>query len=160
MSRSVLHEKILELMPALTQFSRALCRQNPDAEDLVQETILKALSNQERYVENGQLKSWLFTIMKNTFCTRFKKLQRETVYCDELAPTCAASQDKAMELQDVGRAFASLSPCYKETVECVIFDGMPYDDAAKILNCSVGTVKSRLHRARAHLALSNDATPG
>lgn len=56
-----------------------------------------------------------------------------------------------MELQDVGKAFARSSPDFRATVKFVIFDGLPYDEAAKRMNCSVGTVKNRLHRARAQL---------
>ncbi|MGK8642519.1 RNA polymerase sigma factor [Brucella anthropi] len=147
-------EELLGLYPALVRFSKSLCREPSDAEDLVHDTVAKALKYRESYLPYGSLKSWLFTIMKNTFCTRFKKAKRETGPLDWEPAAVQPAQDSAMELQDVGKAFARLSPDFRATVKFVIFDGLPYDEAAKRMNCSVGTVKSRLHRARTQL---NDA---
>lgn len=144
-------DELLALYPALVSFSRRLCRQPADAEDLVQETIAKALENKDKYVPYGSLKSWLFTIMKNTFCTRSKKAHRETKLQEWEATAVQPPQDKAMELQDVARGFENLPPDFRATVKYVVLDGLPYDEAAKRLNCSLGTVKSRLHRARAQL---------
>ncbi len=68
MSSNAFEEELLSLLPALRGFSKTLCRQTADAEDLVQETLAKALANKEKYVPYGSLKSWLFTIRKNNFC--------------------------------------------------------------------------------------------
>ncbi|WP_273795198.1 sigma-70 family RNA polymerase sigma factor [Brucella intermedia] len=150
-SNSAFEEELLSLLPALRSFSRSLCRQSANAEDLVQETIAKALTHQERFVPFGSLKSWLFTIMKNTFCSTLKKTGRGTVLAELDIPAMPASQNDAMELQDVGRAFEELPNIYRLTLQYVVLEGRPYEVAAKAMNCSVGTVKSRLNRARAQL---------
>jgi len=150
-------EQLLEHLPALGYFARTLCRQGADAEDLVQETIAKALLHQEKYVPYGSLKSWLFTIMKNTFCSKLKKARRET-WIDDWDGAAPPSQDEAMALQDLGRAYEKLPEIYRSVLELVVFDGLQYDEAAQQSGCSVGTIKSRLHRARAFLSADDVPT--
>jgi len=76
-SKSNFEKEVLALVPALHQFARTMCHQSSDVDDLVQETLLKALRHRDRFTPYGSLKSWLFTIMKNTFCTRIKRARRE-----------------------------------------------------------------------------------
>lgn len=150
-SSPTFEEELLSLLPALRGFSRTLCHQSADADDLVQETITKALAHQDKYVPYGSLKSWLFTIMKNTFCSKIKKAGREASLNEwDCAPT-PAPQDDALQLQDVARALDKLPDIYRLALKYVVVDGMPYETAAKAMDCSIGTVKSRLNRARAQL---------
>lgn len=144
-------EELIKQLPALKSFSRSLCSQTADAEDLVQETLAKALMHRDKYVPYGSLKSWLFTIMKNTFCSKIKRAGRQTELSDWYDPAAPASQEDAMELQDVGRAFGDLRDIYRQALKFVVIDGLTYEAAANEMNCSVGTVKSRLNRARCQL---------
>mgnify|MGYP004728854779 CR=1 FL=1 len=76
LSKPNFDDELMQAVPALMQFARSLCRQPADAEDLVQETLVKALRNRDKYQPYGSLKSWLFTIMKNSFCSRIKRARR------------------------------------------------------------------------------------
>ncbi|NKC23455.1 RNA polymerase sigma factor [Ochrobactrum oryzae] len=153
-SISEFEEELLALGPALHQFARTMCHQRSDVEDLVQETLLKALRHRDKFVPYGSLKSWLFTIMKNTFCTRIKRSRREDAIEEWEGPKISPSQDWAMELQDVGRAYSKLSSAHKSVLDLVIFSGLSYEKAAMATGCTVGTIKSRLNRARAQLERS------
>ncbi|WP_421522368.1 sigma-70 family RNA polymerase sigma factor [Ochrobactrum quorumnocens] len=151
LSQPNFEDELMQLLPALTQFARSLCRQSADAEDLVQETLVKALKNREKYQPYGSLKSWLFTIMKNSFCSRFKRARRETPLGDERGPVINAPQEMAIELQDVGRAYTRLSESHRSVIEMVVFNGLSYEHAATQSGCTIGTIKSRLCRARMQL---------
>ncbi|WP_025091577.1 sigma-70 family RNA polymerase sigma factor [Brucella intermedia] len=148
--------ELLNLLPALRTFSTSLCKQTADADDLVQETITKALAHREKYQPYGSLKSWLFTIMKNTFCSKLKKSRRETAWegCDSM--WFPAAQEDAMELQDVGKTFNLLPDVYQLAIKYVVLDDLPYEAAAQAMDCSLGTVKSRLNRARRRLKRETD----
>jgi RNA polymerase sigma-70 factor (ECF subfamily) len=151
LSQPDFEDALMQLLPALTQFARSLCRQSADAEDLVQETLVKALKNRDKYQPYGSLKSWLFTIMKNSFCSRFKRARRETPLLDETGPTISAPQEMAIELQDVGRAYSKLSARHRNVIDLVVFNGLSYEHAATESGCTIGTIKSRLCRARMQL---------
>jgi len=157
LSKPNFEDELMQLLPALTQFSRSLCRQPADAEDLVQETLVKALNNRDKYQPYGSLKSWLFTIMKNSFCSRFKRARRETALGDEPGPVIHAPQETAIELQDVGRAYNKLSASHRSVIDMVVFNGLSYEHAATKTGCTIGTIKSRLCRAR--MQLEADVNP-
>jgi len=150
-SKSDFEKEVLALVPALHQFARTMCHQSSDVDDLVQETLLKALRHRDRFTPYGSLKSWLFTIMKNTFCTRIKKARREDALETWEEPTISAPQELALELQDVGEAYGKLSSAHKKVLDLVIFNGLSYEHAAMATGCTIGTIKSRLNRARARL---------
>ncbi|MGW6780243.1 sigma-70 family RNA polymerase sigma factor [Brucella pseudogrignonensis] len=156
-SQPSFEDELMQLVPALTQFARSLCRQSADAEDLVQETLVKALKNRDKYQPYGSLKSWLFTIMKNSFCSRFKRARRETPLGYEPGPVIDAPQEMAIELQDVGRAFSKLSARHRDVIDMVVFNGLSYQHAALQTGCTIGTIKSRLSRAR--MQLESDLNP-
>jgi len=143
--------ELIDLMPALGSFSRSLCRRQEDAEDLVQGTVAKALKNRSNYENYGVLKSWPFTIMKNTFCSNFRRSGRECQLSDDYELAIAPSQDSTMELQDVRHSFRDLPENARVVIKLVVLDGLQYGEAAIQLGCSIGTVKSRLHRARLKL---------
>ncbi|KAB2683372.1 MULTISPECIES: RNA polymerase sigma factor [Brucella/Ochrobactrum group] len=150
-SKSDFEKEVLALLPALRQFARTMCHQSSDVDDLVQETLLKALRHRDRFTPFGSLKSWLFTIMKNTFCTRIKRAQRENTIETWEEPTISAPQELALELQDVGEAYSKLSTAHQKVLDLIIFSGLSYEHAAAETGCTIGTIKSRLNRARARL---------
>jgi RNA polymerase sigma factor (sigma-70 family) len=147
---------VLELRPALVAFARRLLRQEPDVEDLVQDTIVKALSARNRFQEGTNLKAWLFTIMRNSFNTRWRKSRRETIpgpEAIELGAVMPATQTTDLWAREaLGRLMNDLSPAHREILILIPVLGLGYEDAAEVCNCSVGTVKSRLNRARMALA--------
>ncbi|PWL16240.1 RNA polymerase subunit sigma [Falsochrobactrum shanghaiense] len=146
-------DDLVAMIPALRAFARSFYRDKEDAEDLVQETLLKALANRQKYIPFSPLKSWLFTIMRNTFCTNYRVQQREIPGLGEhFTATVNASQEVAMEAKDVEIALRSLSVKYRNVLSLVVLEGKSYELTAQLCGCSIGTVKSRLHRARRKLS--------
>ncbi|SOC81886.1 RNA polymerase sigma-70 factor, ECF subfamily [Ensifer adhaerens] len=147
-------EQVVELIPALRAFARILCPQPENADDLVQETLIKAIANINQYTEGTRLKSWLFTIMRNTFNTRYRKREREVI---GLPPdsvntlVTAPDQEWSARAKEVYAALMRLPDQYREILVLIVIQGESYEDAAVICDCAVGTVKSRLNRARQRL---------
>lgn len=154
-------EQLLALLPALRGYARSLASDAATADDLVQETVLKAWSNLGQYRPGTNMRAWLFTIQRNTFFSLVKKRRREVEDVDgEMAARLEQKpqQDAAMEMRDFKRAFATL-PMEQREVMTLIAAGVQYDEAAEICGCAIGTVKSRLNRARARLAEMLDEDP-
>ncbi len=147
---------ILALRPALLAFGRRLTRCEVDAEDLVQDTILRALAARDHFDAGTNLKAWLFTILRNGFNTRWRKRQRETLPGSEAIEAGAVTQStQAGALwarEAIGRLLSDLSPAHREVLILIPVLGLAYEEAAEVCGCSIGTVKSRLNRARAALA--------
>lgn len=147
-------QDVVTLIPALRAFASSFCKDPEDADDLVQETLIKAITNLDRFEEGTRLKSWLFTIMRNTFCTRFRKRKRETVGLEQdvldLLPA-EATQELTSRTVDVRQALMRLPQKQREIIVLVVMLGESYEMAAEISGCAVGTVKSRLNRARQRL---------
>jgi RNA polymerase sigma-70 factor (ECF subfamily) len=142
---------IVKLIPALRAFARTFCRNPSDADDLVQETLMKALANLDKFERGTKLKSWLFTIMRNTFYTRSRILGREAPGLEENVSgdmPIEASQEAAARAKEVQRALQKLPAHYREVLTLVAILGESYEATALICDCAVGTVKSRLNRAR------------
>lgn len=115
---------------------------------------MKALANLDKFERGTRLKSWLFTIMRNTFLTRRRTSGRESVGiedCVSQMPQIPADQEGRLRLADVRRALARLPQHHREIIVLVVMLGERYEDAALICDCAVGTVKSRLFRARQRL---------
>lgn len=152
--------EIVDCMPALRAFARTFHISASDADDLVQETLLKALANLDKFQEGTNLKSWMFTIMRNTFCTRARLAKREAPGRDEdcgvLAGSTPAKQEWHLRGLELEQALARLSPASRTIIEVVAIEGATYEAAAARLRCAVGTVKSRLNRARMRLAAEVD----
>ena len=151
-----LEPDILALRPALHAFARRLTKQESDAEDLVQDTILKALAARHRFEPGTNLRAWLFTIMRNTFNTGWRRSCREVVTASEVIELSglrpATQETDLWARQAAARLLHDLSPAHREILILIPVQGLCYEEAAKVLGCSVGTVKSRLNRARAALA--------
>ena len=147
---------LLALRPALQAFARRLTSQACDAEDLVQETILRALHARHLFAEGTNLKSWLFTIMRNSFITRWRRSQREVPTGSEMIEfmvVTPATQDSLLWAREVAEQLLHhLSPTHREVLILVSVQGLSYEDVAQMSGCAVGTVKSRMNRARAALA--------
>ncbi|WP_246677298.1 sigma-70 family RNA polymerase sigma factor [Mesorhizobium sp. B3-1-8] len=143
---------IVDLIPALRAFARTFCRVPDDADDLVQETLAKGLGNLDKFEPGTRLKSWLFTIMRNTHYTRIKAAAREApglLDCASSRPTSEPSQDWSVQSREVHQAIQKLPSHQREVLMLIGVLGVSYEETAQICGCAVGTVKSRLNRARA-----------
>lgn len=142
------------LIPALRRYAYALVREHATADDLVQDTLERALRHWSSRRADGDLRAWLFTILRNLHIGRYRQAQRRgpTVEIDEadLAGT-APSQDATVEAHDVLAALQQLPEEQKSLLLLVGVEDFSYDQAARILNLPMGTVMSRLSRARKKL---------
>lgn len=160
-SPHALEAAIVAQRAALHAFAWRLCRCNADAEDLVQETIAKALAARHRFEPGTNLKAWLFTIERNTFNNAHRRSRRETLpgpVVIEMALRCPATQGSDVwAAQAIRRLLEDLSPAHREVLILITVLGLSYDDTADICGCAVGTVKSRLSRARKAMTMLVDA---
>jgi RNA polymerase sigma-70 factor, ECF subfamily len=146
---------VLAAIPKLRAFAVSLCGRTTRADDLVQETLMRAWANIESFEPGSNLIAWLYTILRNAFYSEFRKLKHEVAdtdgqYAAQLSTRPA--QDGHMEFQDFRRALGRLAPDQREALILVGASGLSYEDAARICGCAVGTMKSRVNRARAKLA--------
>ncbi|MDO1581095.1 sigma-70 family RNA polymerase sigma factor [Rhizobium oryzicola] len=150
-----IRDEMVALIPALRSFARRLDRSPSNVDDLVQETLTRALANLDKFQEGTSLKSWMFTILRNTFCTKFGLAKRETVGLDDCAsarPTVNAPQEWSVRATEFHRAFLDLPEHYRDAVDIILLQGQSYEVAAERCGCPVGTIKSRVNRARAQLS--------
>ena len=155
---------LLGAIPRLRAFAASLAG-NPDrADDLVQETLVKALANPDGYAAGTNLLAWLFTVLRNIYYSEFRKRRREVPDPEgKIAGSLATApaQGAHMDFLDFRAAFALLRPDQREALVLVGASGMSYDDAARVCGCAAGTMKSRVNRARNRLAkLLMVASPG
>jgi RNA polymerase sigma-70 factor, ECF subfamily len=147
-------EEMVSLVPQLHTFARSLCRDGVRADDLVQEALLRAFDNIERFKPGTNLKAWLFTIVRNEHYSqlRRRKFEAHDVSNDQLPePSVPPDHDGELELRDLNRALAALSPGQRAALILVSASGFSYEEAAAICSCAVGTIKSRVARARTAL---------
>lgn len=145
---------IVSLIPALRAFARTFHTDPDSADDLVQETLTKAIANIDKYESGTRMKSWLFTIMRNTFYSGASARRREAPGAMDDASarlTTEATQEWASRGREVENAIERLPVQQKEVLVLIGVLGVSYDEAARICDCAMGTVKSRLNRARATL---------
>jgi RNA polymerase sigma-70 factor (ECF subfamily) len=149
------------MIPALRAFSRTLTRNPADADDLVQETLMKGIANAHQFRPGTNLKSWLFTILRNSFYTSAKSRQRERPddggRITEQVPMLP-SQEWTVRAQELRDALEQLPPEQREVLVLVCALGVSYEDAATICNCAVGTIKSRINRARTRMLALMEAS--
>jgi len=149
-----LRSQVLEFLPALRAFARSLTRNRTEADDLVQETLLKALSNIDRFDPGTNLRAWLFTILRNTYYTDMRKRRRENEGLSALAQqdsNVGPSQEWSMTLQSLQDALGQLPDDQREALVLVGAAGLSYEEAAEVCGCALGTIKSRVNRARTKL---------
>jgi len=142
---------IVSLIPALRAFARTFCRDSTNADDLVQETLTKAIAAIDRFEPGTNMKSWLFTIMRNTFYTRIKAYTREApglLDCVSGMPVTPAPQEWSIRARELHQAIQRLPDQQRDVLILIGVMGISYEDTASICGCAMGTVKSRLNRAR------------
>jgi RNA polymerase sigma-70 factor (ECF subfamily) len=150
-----LRPQILALLPDLRAFARFLARDRTLADDLVQETLVRALGALGQFQPGTNLKAWLFTIERNAFFEHARRRRREDVamrghFADGEAE--GPAQHGAADLSDLGRMLFSLPPLLREALVLVGAQELSHDEAAAICGVPVGTMKARVSRARSKLA--------
>jgi RNA polymerase sigma-70 factor (ECF subfamily) len=155
MSSDPFREGLITELPNLRAFAVSLCRSPEQADDLVQDTLLKAWGNSDKFQPGTSLRAWLFTILRNTYYSLYRKRGREVqdndgAYAQRLA--VSGEQESALAMADFREALGRLSEEHREALILVGASGMSYEEAAEICGVAVGTVKSRVNRARVRLA--------
>jgi RNA polymerase sigma-70 factor (ECF subfamily) len=146
-------------LDALHNLAVYLTRNGSEAEDLVQETYVRALRFAHRFEPGTHLRAWLFQILRNTFLTFYRQREREVVLGDEGFPegapmfqdAPAQDTDRSSAHMDLERALAHLPEEFKTPLLLAEVEGLALEDVARIMDCPVGTVKSRIFRAKERL---------
>ncbi|BDI61966.1 sigma-70 family RNA polymerase sigma factor [Qipengyuania nanhaisediminis] len=146
--------ELTEVVPHLRAFARGLCGRPDMADDLVQETMLKAWAAQDRFEPGTSMRAWTFVILRNAYLTDMRRNRFRGEYDEGVAErilTAPAGQEEPIHLSDMHRALLTLPPERREALLLVGAGGFSYEEAATICGCAVGTIKSRVGRARAAL---------
>jgi RNA polymerase sigma-70 factor (ECF subfamily) len=150
-----IREQLLAALPNLRAFAISLTNNGTEADDLIQQTLVRAWGNLDRFEAGTNLHAWLFTILRNNYHTQYRKRRREVEDVDDFYSNrvpVRPDQGSQLEVEELWRALGQLSPNHREVLLLIGAEGLSYAEAARICNCSVGTVKSRVSRARERLA--------
>lgn len=146
--------ELTEVIPHLRAFARGLCGRSDMADDLVQEALLKAWAARDRFEPGTSMRAWTFVILRNAYLTDMRRNRFRGEYDDALAErllTAPPEQEEPVHLADLHRALLTLPAERREALLLVGAGGFSYEEAAQICGCAVGTIKSRVGRARAAL---------
>ena len=145
---------LIALIPHMRAFARSLCGDPTQADDLAQDALAKALKSRESYQLGTNMKAWLFMILRNQFYSEKRRSWRGSQLDQEVAEKTLVAVDDpsaALELNDVRMALQMLPDAQREALVMIGAGGFSYEEAAEISGVAVGTVKSRVSRARAAL---------
>lgn len=151
--------QINNLTPALKPYALKLTRDGENANDLLQETVLKAYSNRTKFKMGTNLKAWMYTIMRNTFITNYQRMVRRKTFIDTTennhfidSSSASISNDatSGFAMKDINEAIDNLKDMYKIPFT-LYFKGFKYHEIAERLSIPIGTVKNRIHIARKEL---------
>ncbi len=148
-------DELVDHLPALRAFALSLTREGASADDLVQDTIVKAWTHIDKFQPGTNLRAWLFTILRNTFYSARRKTRREVSDTDGIHAARQATRpehDGRLALNDFRNAFEKLPDEQREALILVGASGFSYEEAAGMTGVAVGTVKSRANRGRRRLA--------
>jgi len=146
---------LLAMVPSLQRFARSLLRSHVGADDLLQNTLLRAWRSRASFAPGTNLEAWLFTIMRNQFYNEHRKRGREVQDEDGAQAERMVSlpeQGGHLDLSDVQAALDRLAPPMRQALVLVAIENLTYEETAAVMQCRIGTVKSRVWRARTQLA--------
>jgi len=149
------HTELTRSIPHLRAFARTLCGCRDRADDLAQETLMKAWAARDRYVAGTSFRAWTFTILRNLYFGQIRRERFVGEYDEAVAERvlyCQGGQESTMEAMDVLRALATLPAAQREVLVLVSIGNVSYEEIAEICGVAMGTVKSRIARARAALS--------
>ncbi len=148
-------QQILDSIPSLRAFAISLCGNVDRADDLVQETMVRAIANIDSFQPGTNMPAWLFTILRNHFRSEYRKRRREVEDADgHYADTLKSQPEQQghIEFGEFREALSQLPTDQREALILVGASGFSYEEAAQICGCAIGTIKSRVNRARNRLA--------
>jgi RNA polymerase sigma-70 factor (ECF subfamily) len=155
--RDEVHWLIAQEIPALRRYAHVLMGKTPERrDDLVQDTLERALNKSHTWRREGNIRSWLYRIQYSVFISRYSKTHLKEVFSEDIGEETAissesAAQEHELEYKRVIEATYKLKPRHREVLVLVAIEGMSYDEVAQIMDIPVGTVRSRLARAREEL---------
>ncbi|MCZ4353959.1 RNA polymerase sigma factor [Roseovarius aestuarii] len=155
MNTSDPRDELVEHLPALRAFALSLTRNGATADDMVQDTVVKAWTNIEKFEVGTNMRAWLFTILRNTYYSSRRKVKREVADVDGVFTEGMSEKpahDGRLQMRDFRRAFDQLPDEQRETLILVGASGFSYEEAADMCGVAVGTIKSRANRGRQRLA--------
>ena len=147
-------EAMLAALPSLRAFAISLASNRSAADDLVQDTILRGLANIEKFEAGTNMTAWLFTILRNLFYSQYRKARHEIADSDGTYASrllTIPEQGARCDFKDLRTALAKLSVEHREALILIAAEGLSYEEAAQVCGVAVGTIKSRVHRARERL---------
>jgi RNA polymerase sigma-70 factor (ECF subfamily) len=154
-STGTVREDLLAAVPSLRAFAISLCGNVDQADDLLQETLYRALANINSFQPGTNMSAWLFTILRNLFRSDYRKRRREVEDADGSYAESLKSypeQEGKVEFEELREALKKLPSDQREALILIGASGFSYEEAAKICDCAVGTIKSRVNRARTRIA--------
>ena len=160
LSDAEFHRELTGVIKHLRAFARSLCGCRDRADDLAQETLLKAWAARDRYVAGTSFRAWTFTILRNHYFGQLRRERFTGAYDEGMAERLlqsAGNQESMVEATDVLRAMATLPDAQREVLILVAIGNVGYEEIAQICGIALGTVKSRISRARAMLAAVMEA---
>ena len=155
-SREQFRQHLLAAIPKLRAFALSLAAHADHADDLVQETLMKAWNHQNSFQDGTNIKAWLFTILRNEYFSQLRKRRREVEDADgdyAAGVMTPGGQESQLDMADLRIALQQLPADQREAVVLVGASGFSYQEVADICHVPVGTVKSRVNRARNKLAM-------
>jgi len=154
---------LVGVIPHLRAFARSFANDPARADDLVQEALVKAWNSRDSFTAGTNFRAWMFTILRNVYFSQHRKLRREVDDPDEQYQSMLSvppEQPGHLDMVDFRAALQTIPPDQREALVLVGAEGFSYEEAAKICNCAVGTIKSRVNRARNRLTeLLGDGDP-
>jgi RNA polymerase sigma-70 factor (ECF subfamily) len=151
----IFRDQLVALIPSLRSFARGLCGGRDMADDLAQDAMTRGWAARASFTPGTNFRAWMFMILRNQFYTTIRKNSRMTSWDPEVAERVlveAPAQQDAIHVADVAKALQKLPPEQREVLLLIGASGLSYEEAAEIIGCAMGTVKSRLARGRKALA--------
>lgn len=160
-SSSSFQNELVALLPQLRAFARSLCGNRDQADDLVQEAVARAWRARTSFTPGTSMRAWTFTILRNTYFSELRRQKRQDTLSAEAAHDWVLpEQEGGLHLSDVERALNRLSPERRAALLLVSMGDFSYAEAAEICDCPIGTLRSRVSRARRDLeAMLDDSLP-
>ena len=156
-------DQLVAIIPSLRAFARGLCGSRDMADDLAQDAMTRAWAARESFTLGTNFRAWMFMILRNQFYTTIRKNARETSLDPEFAERMlieAPAQQHAIHVSDVAKVLQKLPAEQREVLMLIGANGVSYEEAAEIIGCAIGTIKSRLSRGRSALAEMIDGPQG
>ena len=155
-------DQLVALIPALRTFARGLCGWRDMADDMAQDALVRGWAARDSFTPGTNFRAWMFMILRNQFYTTIRKNRRMTSWDPEVAERLLVegpAQQHHIHLADVSKALQQLPPEQREVLLMIGANGLSYEEAAEVIGCAIGTVKSRLARGRKALAAVIDGDP-